>query len=364
MKSGERMSTLTIYKDNQTGSTVVSNKFIDEYLKDANDAQIKVYLYLLRMTSANLPTGISDIADKFNHTEKDVLRALKYWEKAHLLSLEYDEQKELVGIRFITPSADTPAEVRPLAPIVPLKLVSDTAAPEAKTASTEREYPSKPTYSRDELKKFKDAPETGQILFVAETYLKRNLSMTDIETLYFIHNDLAFTCELIDYLLQYCVERDKKSFSYIRKVAINLADAGITTPKQAKSYFANSYDREVYTILKSLGRNGVPTPKEAEMIIKWYKTYGFSMEIINEACGRTVIATDSHRLEYCDKVLTSWNKAGVKTSSDILKCDAEYKRPKAAAVSGNPAPRASRNSFNQFDQTAYDFDALEKLLGN
>lgn len=356
------MSTLTIYKDDQTGSTVVSNRFIDEYLKDANDAQIKVYLYLLRMISANLPTGISDIADKFNHTEKDVLRALKYWEKAHLLSLEYDDRKELVGIRFITPSQDSQPEARPLAPIVPLKLVA-AEAPVAKQEASSHEYPAKPTYSRDDLKKFKDAPETGQILFVAETYLKRNLSMTDIETLYFIHHDLAFTCELIDYILQYCVERDKKNFSYIRKVAINLADAGVTTPKQAKSFFANSYDKEVYAIMKALGRNGVPTPKEAEMIIKWYKTYGFSMEIINEACGRTVIATDSHRLEYCDKVLTSWSKAGVKTAADILKCDAEFKRPKAVGAS-NAAPSVSKNAFNQFDQTAYDFDALEKLLGN
>lgn len=50
-------------------------------MKDANDAQIKVYLYLLRMMTAGLTTSVSDIADKFNHTEKDVLRALKYWEK-------------------------------------------------------------------------------------------------------------------------------------------------------------------------------------------------------------------------------------------------------------------------------------------
>ena len=57
-------------------------RFIDEYMKDANDAQLKVYLYLLRMMSANLATSVSEIADKFNHTEKDVIRALKYWEKA------------------------------------------------------------------------------------------------------------------------------------------------------------------------------------------------------------------------------------------------------------------------------------------
>ena len=72
----DHMSRFTIYQDNYDDTTVVSNLFIDEYMKDANDAQLKVYLYLLRMMSARIPTSVSDIADKFNHTEKDVLRAL------------------------------------------------------------------------------------------------------------------------------------------------------------------------------------------------------------------------------------------------------------------------------------------------
>ena len=94
------MARLTIYKDDYADSTAVSNRFIDEYMKDANDAQLKVYLYLVRMLNANLATSVSDIADKFNHTEKDVIRALKYWEKQKLLDLDYDEDKNLTGIHM------------------------------------------------------------------------------------------------------------------------------------------------------------------------------------------------------------------------------------------------------------------------
>ena len=64
------MGHLTIYQDNYTNSTVISNRFIDEYMNAANDAQLKIYLYLIRMVSARLSTSISDIADKFNYTEK------------------------------------------------------------------------------------------------------------------------------------------------------------------------------------------------------------------------------------------------------------------------------------------------------
>ena len=41
-----------IYNEAMNDSTLVSNLFIDEYMKDANDAQLKIYLYLLRCMSS------------------------------------------------------------------------------------------------------------------------------------------------------------------------------------------------------------------------------------------------------------------------------------------------------------------------
>ena len=121
------MSRFTIYQDNYADTTIVSNLFIDEYMKDANDAQLKIYLYLLRMMSAHMATSISDIADKFNHTEKDVMRALKYWEKNHLLSLEYDDAKNISGIRLLNVDSKPCADIVPLTTVVPLP--SRAAAP-------------------------------------------------------------------------------------------------------------------------------------------------------------------------------------------------------------------------------------------
>ena len=81
---------------------MVSNHFIDTYMPEANGEFVKVYLYLLRCLStsaAKAPeVSISSIADRFNHTEKDVKRALKYWEKLNLLQLEYGEDKSLKSI--------------------------------------------------------------------------------------------------------------------------------------------------------------------------------------------------------------------------------------------------------------------------
>ena len=232
------MSRFTIYQDNYADTTIVSNLFIDEYMKDANDAQLKIYLYLLRMMSAHMATSISDIADKFNHTEKDVMRALKYWEKNHLLSLEYDDAKNISGIRLLNVDSKPCADIVPLTTVVPLP--SRAAAPSKEEAHTPEEDRSsayeKPSYSLDKLREFKNNEETSQILFVAEQYIGRPLSANEIRTILFFSDKLGFSSDLIDYLIQHCVDKGKKDFRYIEKVAISWAEEGITTPKQAAKY--------------------------------------------------------------------------------------------------------------------------------
>ena len=354
------MSHFKIYQDNHADVTVVSNLFIDEYMKDANDAQLKIYLYLLRMMSAGMPTSVSDMADKFNHTEKDVLRALKYWEKCRLLSLEYDDAKALSGIHLLDISARPGRESISLAPVVPLPAKTTVSAV---PAASEKPDFSKPVYSLDQLKEFKNNEETAQILFVAEQYIGRPLSPSEIKTIFFFTDKLKFSEDLIDYLLQYCVDKGKKDFRYIEKVAISWAEEEITTPKQAAK-FARKYDKTVYDIMKALGKSTAPTKAEADFAIKWIKEYGFTQDIIIEACTRTVMATDSHRFEYADRILSSWHKNQVHHKSDIKALDDAYAQSKATTARTASPPSAAK-AFNQFPQRSYDFEALEKeILSN
>ena len=161
VKVGEfDMAQFKVYQENYSDVTVVSNIFIDEYMKEANDAQLKVYLYLLRTMSAHLPTSVSDIADQFNHTEKDVLRALKYWEKNHLLALEYDDAKVLTAIRLLDVTKKASDEAAPLAPVVPLSAArKETQRPAPVEAEAEAPAPNpyeKPAYTLDQIREFKE----------------------------------------------------------------------------------------------------------------------------------------------------------------------------------------------------------------
>ena len=365
------MARIALYKDNYADSTVVSNLFIDEYMKDANDAQLKVYFYLLRMLNADQAISVSGIADKFNHTEKDVIRALKYWEKQQILDLDFDENKALVGIHLRDLSAQTApvSQHNVLLTSGPVQaqntagnsVISAAVAQPVQTAPQETTpVYTKPAYSLDQLREFKEREETSQLLFIAEAYIGKPLTPSEIKTILFFTDVLHFSDDLIDYLLQYCVERGKKDFKYIEKVAVNWAEEGITTPKQAQK-FSTRYDKSVYSIMNSLGRSTAPTAKELEFINRWTREYGFSTDIILEACERSSLATDRHRFEYAEGILSSWKNAGIHHKADIQQADATYQKKKAT----KPAPAASSNRFTQFAQNSYDFAALEKeILSN
>ena len=373
------MARLTIYKDSRNNTTPVNNRFIDEFMGSANDVQLKVYLYLLRMLGANQATSVSDLADKFNHTEREIIRALKYWEKQKLLTLDYDAGGIPVGIHFRDLDTEYTVE-RKIESSTSQSLAmfmepSESVSPEPvyekpayeKTAYEKPVY-EKPVYSAGDVREFKNREETAQIMFIAESYIGRPLTPAEMKSLLFLTDVLQFSVDLIDYLIAYCVERNKKDFKYIERVALNWAENNVTTPAQAKR-FSKKYDKNVYAIMNALGKTNAPTNKEAEYITRWTGEYGFDLDIILEACDRTVMATDRHRLEYAESILSNWHQENVQKKADIRKIDELYQQKKTSvrSASSKQAGSENRNSsannkFNQFPQNSYDFEALEKQL--
>ena len=357
------MGRVTINNNVGEDSTYVSNIFIDEYMQDANDAQIKIYLFLLRMMSSNLSTSVPDLADKFNHTEKDVVRALKYWEKKGLISLEYDDNQNLTSIHM-----EELTELKKYGRRKEDNMLK--ALPSSKPVE-----PKKPSYTAAQLRAFKQSEGSG-IMFIAEQYYGRPLNPTEMSTIYYIHDELKFSDELLDYLMQYCVDNHKADFRYMEKVAINWSQQGIKTPKQARAE-SFKHDGDIIATMKALGMENAPTIKEGTFISAWKGELGFSMDIIMEACDRTVMATQKNRLKYCDGILRNWHECKVSTREDIARLDASHtadlrkKKEKASVSSIQFKDRldesyirqgGTQNRFNQFQQNTYNFAELEKQL--
>lgn len=356
------MEKITLHSDSTTSATSVSNIFIDEYMTDANGEFVKIYLYLLRlMNTPEAAFSISSIADRFEHTEKDIRRALSYWERMHLLRLEYDSQDNLTGVYLLdsVPSAtkDTHADS---------VVVASDARPEESVLEQETDdvSPARKNYTADDILAFTQSEDAAELLFITERYLGRTLTSTDTDTILYFYDGLGFSTDLIEYLVEYCVSKGHTSIRYIEKVALRWAEDGITSVEQAKQA-SNLHSQTYFTVMRALGITGRNlVPAETAFIDKWKNTYGFSSELISEACQRTIQATHQPSFEYTDSILTNWLKKDVKSPADIARLDAEFqsrRKPSSGAPAASAAA-ASKNKFNNFEQRSYDYNEMERML--
>ena len=336
------MEHLTLKTDLSAGATSISNLFLDYYMPKASGEYTKVYLYLLRsLQGGRQDLTVAGLADALEYTESDILRALKYWEKHHLLKLECDASNTLLGIYILQvpePAADTER----------LHIPSESAAPGRKS------------YSRSELAQFAEQAECRQLLFVCEQYMKKTLSPSEMETILYFYDQLHFSADLIEYLVEYCVCKGSRSIHYIETVALAWAEAGIQTVSQAKER-TTTYTRNTFSIMKAFGINDRnPVEPELKYINKWLKEYDFTLDLILEACRRTMERLHKPNFEYADRILQSWSEQKVHTAEDVRRLDEEHQKRLSARQKPAPAPSSTR--FSNFEQRDYNFDELEKQL--
>ncbi len=344
------MKTIDLQPVARPDVTIIPNSIIDKDMLEANELQLKVYLYILRNVNAGIPVRISSMADHFNETEKDITRAITFWEKRGVFS----------ACRNVQDSQEKP----PAASEASYSAVSDTQySPASDTPDNAAPVVSYGQLSRDELHSLKNSQDFKELSFVAETYMGKPLSRSDCNTLLFIKDSLNFSNELIEFLLEYCAERGKKSFKYVQTVACAWAKQGITTPEEAQTR-GIMYSQRIYAVMNALGKKSEPTNAELNYIERWYQQYGFEADMILEACRRTVLATDKNRFSYADKILSSWHAAGVHHTTDISRADAAFQsQKKQTETPSRKAPAyVVGNPFLQHKQSGIDYDALEKEL--
>ena len=86
------MATITLQNSSLMEVTILSNTFIDNYMPEANGEFVKVYIYLLRsLSNAPVSFSLEQMADRLLCTERDILRALKYWAKQELIALDFTD---------------------------------------------------------------------------------------------------------------------------------------------------------------------------------------------------------------------------------------------------------------------------------
>ena len=364
------MNTIHLRALSSSQVTVLSNIFIDQYMPGAGGEFVKVYIYLLRLLAdPSASVCLPLLADRLNCTEGDISRALKYWSNEGLLILETDPSGELTGITLTEPSPNTQMELTATvsvpqsalaatAPISQTVSAATVSTPQPDTAPSRSASALTPA----RIKELKENEDVAQLIYICEQYLGKTLTPTDTRKILFFYDELKMSMDLIDFLIQYCVGRGHKSMRYIETVAMAWSKEGITTVEMAKDS-TSRYGRDYFTILKAMGiTNRNPVDSEIVMMDTWLKDYGFSMDMIQEACSRTIMQTGQPSFQYAHKILTGWFKKGALTPEAVHALDVQHqKRSQDNSRSRSQTPK-SPNRFNNFQQRNYDFKELEKQL--
>lgn len=368
------MASIRLYCDSMSNDTIIPNKFIEEYMPEASGEFVKVYLYLLHNIQSHASDcSISKIADLFNHTEKDIIRAIKYWERQGLMSIDYNPDKTILGIHFIDfQNSDEGYDISSAAPVSGNASVETLNSDNSKSTivpmavKNSNSEAAKREFSLDEIKEFCKDPEVAEMIFIIETYLKHPLSSSDQNYVFYWLEELHFTPELIEYLVEYCISKGHSSLRYMDKVALSWAKEDITTVEQAKESAA-IHSKAYYAVIKALGISGRNlADSEAALVNKWSREFGFDIDLIQEACKRTISATHQPSFEYTDSILTKWHDNKVRNLADVSKLDENFSKNRkltAQSSESKVAPkRTTTKRYKNFTERNLDVDKLEKVL--
>lgn len=207
--------------------------------------------------------------------------------------------------------------------------------------------------------KLADDEEFSQLLYIAQRYLNRIFTPRDVDIFANLYEGLHLSAEMLEYLVEYCVQNGHTSVRYIEAVGMNWHEKGFETVEEAKAY-STGFTRDAFAVMRAFGLNDrKPGDGEREMIEKWFQTYGFSRDLVVEACRRTMEATHNPSFRYADKILSDWRDAGAKTMEDINQMD---EKRRAQNSQNRQSPRASVktpvNRFHNFEQRSTDYDSL------
>ena len=318
--------------------------FICDYMPKAQNGHIKVYLYLLATFSQPDSSTLSfeNISQNLDMLYSEVIKALKHWKKEGVISFS-EVNDEISELAF---SVNKPTSV-------PISKSSKTIIRQTR-----------PEYRTEEITLYvQDNPPVLKLFKIAEQYLGRLLTLTDQKILFSLYDWLHMPFDLIEFLIEFCASTNHTAIQYIERVAIGWTDEGITSVELAKNKLLNN--KKYFKILNTLGASKQNlTPIERNCINKWFDSYNFTMDIILEACKRTVMQTNKPSLNYADSILTSWYNEKVSSLQDIFDLDKAHESKKGLTSSSNSGIRPITNKISQFNNMYshdWDFDELEKL---
>jgi len=412
---GGIMDTIMLCSGYLPSTTFIHNTFIENYMLSANGSYVKVYIYLAKCIQAGEKNlSVSSLADKMDNTEKDILRALNYWEKNNLINLiKNGSGNEITGIEMLNP--DSPSPAKAVKSSVKAAKNEELAEPEAAVASakektsagsgsTDKNIVQKPdvplsipeaqnppaeeldtkpasppsavnkkqaeiNITPDQTRRLSGDEEFIWTCRVIESYINKPLNPKEVQLISYLYDNLGFSPDLLLYLYEYCISLGKTNVNYIQAVAFSWDEQDIKNPEDAKNASSN-YNSTHTAISKALALGRPLAMVEKQYVSRWIDKWHMDLSVVLDACSRTMLKLQKADFKYTDGILDNWHKKNIHTLQDVGKEDEIYAQKKAGiqnkkTVISTPVKQQDKNQFNKFQQrgtSQAEVDELEKKL--
>lgn len=342
------------------GIFAVPCSVVDEHLRLAGAAQLKVLLYCLRHNDKE----ISDLSlsKALGISKADVCDAMQYWSQVGLVNITNNGEKtdiSLAGSADAEINADkstdkqeNEASSNDIQPIKPeIKNNNDESIHTQKKIAPMTTKPS----GYEVNQRAEESEEIAFLLQETQMRLSRMITHSESSTLVYLHDYVGLPTSVILMVMQYAAAHGKCNMRYIEKVALQWAEEDIFTFEQAEKKIK---DLEIFednwgSLLKAMGLDKrTASPTERKYLTKWLNEWGFSMEIIKLAYYECADNTHKVIFKYIDKVLEGWYNAGVKTVDDV--------KALKIATDNNKKVRTKKDKPVQ-KKTSFDLDEYEQL---
>ncbi|MBO7215301.1 MAG: DnaD domain protein, partial [Clostridia bacterium] len=265
------MSFCSFSKENtKSGKTLIDNIFIQNYLPNAPDQAVKVYLYGLYLCqNSEFSLDLNSFSEVLKIEQKEVIDCFKFWDEYGIVSI----------------ISENPFTVH----FYPL---SDTTA----------------KYRRFNPEKYSEFSKSAQLIIS-----ERMISVTEFNEYFTLMENTALKPDALLSIIEYCAGLKGKNigYKYIVTVAKEFISRGITTVelinKEIDGYFVSS--GELSDVFKALKSTKSPEIEDMQLYKVWTEKLGFEhsfiIEVIKLTKSKTIKKLDKSIEElYANKCYT------------------------------------------------------------
>ena len=297
----------------------VPSCIVDQHIKLAGSAQLKVLLWVLRYAGQEF--NIDDIASSLSMHSADVKDALQYWIETNVICIN----KNIISPSTLNKETKSEGQPQSLNNDNSNKsdLVNDKEIKEQTTKPKPKRLISRPQRPDSVFvaNRINGSPEISFLMQEAEVILHRPISNGDAALLVMMHDNDGLPVDVILMLLQYSVSMGKDNMRYIEKVAVEWAEEEIDTIEKAENKIKKlSISKQAWTKIEKLFgiEQRSPTSKEKELANKWINEWNFNEDIIKEAYDRCIESKGKYLSYYIDSILKRWYNSGISTLEQIM----------------------------------------------